>query len=293
MASTRILKSWSARIGWPRTSRTRNVRVVEVDVDTKAYDEGHVPGAIAWAWNTQLCDTVVRDILPKAAVRSIDDEVRHRQRHHRGSLWRQQQLVRRLGVLADEDLRPQGRPHHGWRTQEVAGSEGRDLDTKPRSRRRRQALSGQRARTTRCARSCRRCSRRRNRTAPSLIDVRSPQEFTRRDSGASRDCPKPASAAVTFPARAASPGARPAMTTARSSRPTSLQKLYGAEGVARIQAGDRLLPHRRALQPHLVRAEVPARLRATCRTTTAPGPSGAIWWARRWRRARPRQAVQA
>jgi len=42
-----------------------NVRVVEVDVDTKAYDEGHVPGAIAWAWNTQLCDTVRRDILSK------------------------------------------------------------------------------------------------------------------------------------------------------------------------------------------------------------------------------------
>jgi thiosulfate/3-mercaptopyruvate sulfurtransferase len=42
-----------------------NVRIVEVDVDTKAYDEGHVPGAIAWAWNTQLCDTVRRDILSK------------------------------------------------------------------------------------------------------------------------------------------------------------------------------------------------------------------------------------
>ena len=42
-----------------------NVRVVEVDVDTKAYNEGHVPGAIAWAWNTQLCDTVRRDILSK------------------------------------------------------------------------------------------------------------------------------------------------------------------------------------------------------------------------------------
>jgi len=39
------------------------VRVVEVDVDTKAYDEGHVPGAIAWAWDSQLCDTVRRDIL--------------------------------------------------------------------------------------------------------------------------------------------------------------------------------------------------------------------------------------
>ena len=42
-----------------------NVRITEVDVDTKAYDEGHVPGAIAWAWNTQLCDTVRRDILSK------------------------------------------------------------------------------------------------------------------------------------------------------------------------------------------------------------------------------------
>ena len=39
------------------------VRVVEVDVDTRAYDEGHVPGAVAWAWNSQLCDTVQRDIL--------------------------------------------------------------------------------------------------------------------------------------------------------------------------------------------------------------------------------------
>ncbi len=48
-----------------------NVRVVEVDVDTKAYDEGHVPGAIAWAWNTQLCDTLVRDILPKAQFEAL------------------------------------------------------------------------------------------------------------------------------------------------------------------------------------------------------------------------------
>ncbi|MBI1791147.1 MAG: sulfurtransferase [Acidobacteria bacterium] len=42
-----------------------NVRVVEVDVDTKAYDEGHAPGALAWAWNTQLCDTLRRDILSR------------------------------------------------------------------------------------------------------------------------------------------------------------------------------------------------------------------------------------
>ena len=41
------------------------VRLVEVDVDTSAYEQGHVPGAIAWNWTTQLCDTVRRDIIPK------------------------------------------------------------------------------------------------------------------------------------------------------------------------------------------------------------------------------------
>ena len=48
-----------------------NVRVVEVDVNTAAYDEGHVPGAIAWAWNSQLCDTVRRDILSQTAFEQL------------------------------------------------------------------------------------------------------------------------------------------------------------------------------------------------------------------------------
>ena len=48
-----------------------NVRIVEVDVDTKAYDEGHVPGAIGWAWSSQLCDTVRRDILSKEKLEEL------------------------------------------------------------------------------------------------------------------------------------------------------------------------------------------------------------------------------
>src|SRR5205809_7389782 len=40
------------------------VRVVEVDVDTSAYDQGHVPAAAGWNWTTELCDTLVRDIVP-------------------------------------------------------------------------------------------------------------------------------------------------------------------------------------------------------------------------------------
>jgi len=39
-----------------------NLRFVEVDVDTTAYDQGHIPGAIGFNWQTQLNDPVRRDI---------------------------------------------------------------------------------------------------------------------------------------------------------------------------------------------------------------------------------------
>ena len=48
-----------------RHLKDAKVRVVEVDVDTKAYEESHLPGALGWAWNTQLCDPLLRDIIPK------------------------------------------------------------------------------------------------------------------------------------------------------------------------------------------------------------------------------------
>ena len=47
------------------------VRVVEVDVNTASYDEGHVPGSFGWAWDSQLCDTVRRDIVPKEAFERL------------------------------------------------------------------------------------------------------------------------------------------------------------------------------------------------------------------------------
>ncbi len=40
-------------------------RLVEVDVDTEAYDESHAPGAIGFNWETQLQDQTTRDILDK------------------------------------------------------------------------------------------------------------------------------------------------------------------------------------------------------------------------------------
>jgi len=48
-----------------------DVRVVEVDVDTKAYEEGHIPGAVGWNWQQDLCDTVRRDIVPRASLEAL------------------------------------------------------------------------------------------------------------------------------------------------------------------------------------------------------------------------------
>ena len=52
-------------------ARDANLRIVEVDVDTTAYGQGHVPGAIGWNWSTELCDTLVRDIIPKAKFEAL------------------------------------------------------------------------------------------------------------------------------------------------------------------------------------------------------------------------------
>jgi thiosulfate/3-mercaptopyruvate sulfurtransferase len=37
-----------------------NVRLLEVDVDTKAYDQGHIPGAVGINWQKELQDQLVR-----------------------------------------------------------------------------------------------------------------------------------------------------------------------------------------------------------------------------------------
>jgi thiosulfate/3-mercaptopyruvate sulfurtransferase len=48
-----------------------NVKLVEVDVDTNAYAEGHIPGARGWNWTSQLQDQIRRDIITKAALEQL------------------------------------------------------------------------------------------------------------------------------------------------------------------------------------------------------------------------------
>jgi thiosulfate/3-mercaptopyruvate sulfurtransferase len=48
-----------------------NLRFVEVDVDTSAYDQGHLPGAVGWNWQTQLQDGIRRDLIDRATLERL------------------------------------------------------------------------------------------------------------------------------------------------------------------------------------------------------------------------------
>jgi thiosulfate/3-mercaptopyruvate sulfurtransferase len=48
-----------------------NIRLVEVDVDTTAYDQGHIPGAVGWNWQSQLQDNIRRDLIDQAALEAL------------------------------------------------------------------------------------------------------------------------------------------------------------------------------------------------------------------------------
>ncbi len=47
------------------------VRFLEVDVDTDAYDTGHLPGATGINWKSQLTDSVMRDLVSREDLQSL------------------------------------------------------------------------------------------------------------------------------------------------------------------------------------------------------------------------------
>ena len=48
-----------------------NVRLVEVDVDTSSYEQGHIAGAVGWNWQSQLQQTVRRDLISKEEMEAL------------------------------------------------------------------------------------------------------------------------------------------------------------------------------------------------------------------------------
>src|ERR1043166_7837001 len=57
---------------WVKANLDRpGIKLVEIDVDTKAYDAGHIPGAVGFNWQTQLQDQVRRDIISREAFEKL------------------------------------------------------------------------------------------------------------------------------------------------------------------------------------------------------------------------------
>ena len=52
-------------------ARDNNVTLVEVDVDTSSYDRGHIAGAVGWNWQTQLQDTVSRNLVSHEGMEQL------------------------------------------------------------------------------------------------------------------------------------------------------------------------------------------------------------------------------
>src|SRR4051812_20189656 len=156
-------------------AKDASVRVVEVDVDTTAYDQGHVPGAAGWNWNTELCDTLVRDIVPvkkleellgKSGIDNKTSIVLYGDNNNWFAAWAFWQLK----IYGHEDVKIMDGGRKKWL------AEGRDLSTektpsKPATYKAKPADTSLRAFLD----DARQASTGKK---AQLVDVRSPQEFS-------------------------------------------------------------------------------------------------------------------
>jgi thiosulfate/3-mercaptopyruvate sulfurtransferase len=67
MTNTLVSTQWAA-------DNKNSVRLIEVDVDTTQYETGHIPGAVAFNWQTQLQNQTLRDIATKEEFEALLSE---------------------------------------------------------------------------------------------------------------------------------------------------------------------------------------------------------------------------
>ena len=255
---------------------TDGIVLIEVDEDTTAYDKGHIRGAIKLDWTTDLQDQVRRDFVNKAQFEALlsergvsnDDTV---VLYGGNNNWFAAYAYWYFKLYGHQDVKLLDGGRKKWEL------DSRELTDELPTR----------ATTSYTA------------TGAGPLDPRLP----RRGRGRDRH-PEPGRRAQ--PRRVRRPAARPGPPPAGAGparRPHSRRRRRAVEqggqrrrhlqvrrraqgdlhrGRRRLDQGHhRLLPHRRALVAHVVRAQGAARRRRTSRTTTAPGPSTARWSASR------------
>jgi thiosulfate/3-mercaptopyruvate sulfurtransferase len=204
------------------------VRVVEVDVDTVSYDQGHIPNAVGWNWATQLCDTVVRDIVPKAKLeelvgRSGIDNGTTIVLYGDNNNWFAAWAFWQLKVYGHEDVRIMNGGRKTWL------AEGRDLTTDPPRVQPRTYLAAVPDYSIRAFLPQVQAAQTRGDTA--MIDVRSPQEFTG-EILAPPGLPETCQRGGHIPGAKNVPWGRACNEDGTFKSGAELAALYGAQGVA-------------------------------------------------------------
>jgi len=155
--------------------RDSNLRIVEVDVDTTAYDKGHIPGAIGLDWRKDLQAQPVRDLLSKQALErmlgqrgigSDDIVVAYGDNNNWFAAW----FVWNLKYYGHKDARLMNGGRKKWE------EEKRELTTAPPAARSATYRAGDPVKAIRAFRDD--ISRQLGDPALRLVDVRSPKEFS-------------------------------------------------------------------------------------------------------------------
>ena len=239
-----------------------NIRIIESDEDVLLYDTGHIPGAQKVDWHADLNDPLVRDYMSRGAVRGAAASQRASTTRRpsifygdKNNWWATYAFwVFQLFGFTNAQLLDGGRMK--WE------QEGRPMTTDvPQFRA--HAATTARERHDEQIRAFMHDVRRHLDGSGKLVDVRSPDEYT----GKKLHMPD-------YPQEGAMrgghiPGARERSVGARGERRRHVQvrrraarDLREGAGTAAERRRHRLLPHRRALVAHLVRAD------ATCSATT-------------------------
>ncbi len=233
-----------------------NVRLIEVDVDTAAYGQGHVAGRCRRQLDHPAGRSGPARYSDQGRLGQAAQRIRRRPGHAHHLLWRQQQLVRRLRLLGQQDLRPPERRADERRPQEVGAREP------PADHRRGRASPPPRYPAHEADLTYRAFLQdvleRSSGTAPSSTCARLPSSPAR--SSPRQASARPPSAAATSPARANIPWAQAAKEDGTFKSRRRAQDAVWRQRRHGRQRRHRLLPHRRAVVLHLVRAQGPARL---------------------------------
>jgi thiosulfate/3-mercaptopyruvate sulfurtransferase len=204
-----------------------SLRIVEVDVDTKAYSEGHVPGAVGWAWDTQLCDTVRRDIIPKQKFEQLMSQsgigndttvILYGDNNNWFAAW----ALWQLKVYGHKDVRLM----NGGRKKWIA--EGRELSTdQPAARtaayKAKDADNSLRAFLPEVMKAS-------SEQSAQLVDVRSPQEYSG-EILAPPGLPETCQRGGHIPGAKSIPWAKACNDDGTFKSPEELKALYGAQGI--------------------------------------------------------------